>query len=81
MKPSEAEVGILTGCALIVFGLVPGLLQALAEGVRNFSNSIFSPFAAGPAHGTEYENIHRPVWLAGLGVALIVLSALGYFWQ
>ncbi len=81
MKPDDVVVGVATGCALIAFGLVPGLFHGLIEGVRNFSNSIVSPFAAGPAHGTEYEDVHGPVWLAGLGAALIALSVLGYIWQ
>lgn len=81
MKPDDVVVGVVTGCALIVFALVPGLFHALTEGVRNFANSMVSPFAAGPAPKTGYENVHGPLWLAGLGAALIALSVLGYVWQ
>jgi len=81
MKPDDVVVGVVTGCALIVFALVPGLFHGLTEGVRNFANSMFSPFATGPAPETGYENAHGPLWLAGLGIALIMLSVLGYIWQ
>ena len=81
MKPDDVAVGVVTGFALIAVGLVPGLFHGLMEGVRNFSNSTFSPFAVGPAPGTGYENVHGPLWLAGLGAALIVLSVLAYFWR
>ena len=72
---NEVVVGVLSGCALIVFGLVPGLFQAVASGIWNFHDSLSGSFPS--PH--RMEEIRQPVWLAGLGVALSAATLLAYF--
>jgi hypothetical protein len=69
---------ILFGCALIAFGLVPGLFQSLQDGIRNFSASISSPFPMTAPHRRDYDKLSRPLWLAVIGVALILASLFMY---
>ena len=76
LTPSQVITGLVGGCVLIVFGLVPGLFDGLAEGVRNFSNSLTSPFHH--HHPRRHEPTHPPIGLALLGCALILLTLLGY---
>ncbi|MEO7143755.1 MAG: hypothetical protein ABI165_09670 [Bryobacteraceae bacterium] len=78
MNPHEIMTGILTGCVLVVFGSVPGLFSNLVEAVRNFSHSISSGLPLSLPHHPEYTKVRRPIWLAWLGAALIVLSILAY---
>jgi hypothetical protein len=78
MKPHELMIGVLTGCVLVVFGLVPGLSYGLTEGVRNFLDLVSSGLPVSPPRHTEYDKLERPIWLAGLGAVLIVLSVLAY---
>jgi len=69
---------IIFGCLLIALGLVPGLFQGLQDAIRNFSSSLSSPFPAVPAHRRDYEKLPRPLWLAVIGLALILISLLTY---
>jgi hypothetical protein len=69
---------IIFGGVLIALGLVPGLFQGLQDGIRNFSASLTSPFPAVPAHRRDYEKLPRPLWLAVVGLALILISLLTY---
>lgn len=78
MTPDSVLIGVLTGCALIVFGVVPGLLENLTDGVRNLSNSVSNQFLTRAADRRARRKLAQPTWLAGLGVALIVLTILGY---
>lgn len=82
MKPHDVVIGVIAGCVLIVFGLVPGLfhglVQGLTEGIRNFHDSVFFQLPMSSTRHTEYDKLPRPIWLAGLGAALIVLSVLAY---
>ena len=78
MKPHEVMIGVLTGCVLIVVGLVPGLFRGLTEGVRNIVDSVSSGLPISRPLSAEYEELQAPRWLAGLGAALIVLSVLAY---
>jgi hypothetical protein len=78
MTPHELVTGVLAGCVLIVFGLVPGLFQGLVEGVQNFRDSLSSIFPIAPQYRSGYENLQPPRWMAGVGAALTVLTVLGY---
>ena len=83
MKP-ELVRAIVIGSALIVLGVVPGLFQRLKEGVKEgiqtFSESLRSPFSpVSVRHKTDHENVSRPISLALLGVAMILLGLLSYF--
>ncbi len=77
-----ATIGILFGCVLISLGLVRGLFQGLTQGVteaiRNFEDRLLFLFHRSwtmPRVAANH-NLRRPIWLAGLGVGLIVLSVL-----
>lgn len=71
----QVMIGVVSGCILIVFGLVPGLFQDLADGVRRYSDSFTAGFPTSPR---LYTPIRRPRWLAGLGFLLIVLTIVAY---
>ena len=71
-------MGILTGCLLVVFGLVPGLFQSLVEGMLSAIHRLLDQITSGWPTPVEYEPIQKPTWLVGLGALLIVLSVLGY---
>ncbi len=69
------EMAVFMGAALMLVGLVPGLLQALVTGVYKL-NELFSeyPYYSYP----EHANLRHPVWLAGLGATLIALAVIAY---
>ena len=67
--------GLLCGCALIIFGSVPGLLQSLVEGLHNFSRAIHPNLA--PPHG-QVQVGRQPFALVLLGFALIVFVCVAY---
>jgi len=76
LTTSQIVSGLVAGCVLIVFGLVPGPFQRLSEGVRNFSSTLYSPF---PHHARRHAGeAHQPVGLAVLGVAMLLLTMLGW---
>ena len=77
MQPKDLVVGVLAGCVLIVFGLVPGLFQALIAGIQRFRDSLFSLFPMRALDAAPSDR-SRPVWLAGLGAMLIVVTVLAY---
>jgi hypothetical protein len=79
MKPHELVVGLLTGCLLIIFGLVPSLFHNLIAGVQNFRDSVMSGMPMRDTRRIESEQIRRPVWMVLLGVAFVVMSLLNYF--
>lgn len=80
----QAVLGVSMGAVLLVFGLVPGLLQQVAEGVRNamsaFQNgSLLSPrFQWQPGSAVEGG---RSGWLAVTGLATIAGAVLAYYWN
>jgi hypothetical protein len=70
---------IIFGCALITLGLVPGLFQGLQDAIRNFSASLSSPYLEiPPQNRRDYEKLPRPLWLAVIGLALILITLLTY---
>ena len=78
----QAVIGVLMGSVLLVLGLVPGLFQGLAEGVRNaleyFQNgNLLSPRFQ--VHPGEQSQFGKPRWLAVIGAALIAGTLLTYY--
>ena len=74
-----ATIGILFGCVLISLGLVPGLFQGLtrvAEEIRDIDNRLVSRRSWTLPRNAGYHQPQRPIWLAALGIGLIVLSVL-----
>ena len=67
--------GFLCGCALILFGSVPGFLQSVVDGVHNFSRAIHQNLA--PTHG-QVEVGRQPFALVLLGFAVIVVVCVAY---
>jgi len=81
---AELVRAIIIGSVLIVLGLVPGLFQRLKEGIKEgiltFSELLRSPFSpVGVQRKADNENVARPISLALLGVAMILLGLLSYF--
>jgi hypothetical protein len=76
--PTQVMIGVLAGCVLILFGIMPGLFQSLVEGVQTSGALLRDPLARRP---TIPEPIQQPVWLAGLGAALIIFTLLAHLSQ
>ena len=72
----EFETGVLAGAALILLGLVPGLFQGFATGILNAGFLLTSQY---PGSSDWIKGYERPVWLAGLGTAIIMATALAFF--
>ena len=71
MNPHTVVAGILSGLTLVIFGLVPGLLDTVVYAIRNFQNEI-----SGQSHRVEPHPIQRPVSLAWMGAAVIAFVLL-----
>jgi hypothetical protein len=70
----ECAAGLLAGIVLIFFALAPDAFQCLAEGLRD---EIRSAVATWSPQRYRDEPIRTPrLWLAVLGIALIVLSVV-----
>lgn len=63
------------GAGLIVLGVVPGLLQACADGISDATNLVSLRLGM-PAH--TRAKFTEPHWFALSGVALILLALLAY---
>lgn len=70
--------GVLMGTVLILLGLVPNLLQGLADAIFDFAGrlSVLSPI-----HRRFHVQIQQPSWFAGVGVVIIVLTLFAYSWH
>jgi len=79
MPPEGVVSAIVVGSVLIALGLVPGLFHGLEDGIRNFADTLRSPFPISRTNHTEYDKLPRPLWLSALGTALIALSLLAYW--
>ncbi len=68
--------GVWVAAVLLLLGLVPGLYQSLLDGISKASDlvavRIFTPRISPQAR------INQPYWLAGMGVAVLLLTFLAY---
>jgi hypothetical protein len=78
MEPRELVIGLVSGAAAIVFGLVPGLFSGLILGVRNFREVLLFGAAVHPHRMTEAERLRKPVGLAVVGVLIIAFTLAAY---
>jgi len=78
VQPRELATALMIGAVLIALGFVPGVLQRVQDGIQNFRDSLYSPFPARFPHQTDYESLSRPLWLAGLDLAVILASLVAY---
>jgi hypothetical protein len=67
--------GVVSGIALMVVALVPGLFQDMVDGVMRAQSLIGlragMPMIAGPA-------VAQPKWLAAVGAGLVVFSVCAF---
>jgi hypothetical protein len=82
MGAKDLVSAFIIGGILIALGMVPGLFQRLSqrvqEAIENFSALISSPYLLPHSRQRESEKLSQPLWLAGVGLALILLSLLAY---
>ena len=78
MQPRDLVTVLVIGCGFIALGFVPGVFQRINDGIQNFRDSLVSPFPHGFHHLSDYDSLPRPLWLAGLGLALIIMSLAAY---
>jgi hypothetical protein len=78
-------MGFVTGSVLLVLALAPGLwaslLHDVEHGVRNIRESLFfsDPVRVHQDRDTDERRDGRaPMWMAAIGVLLIVLSFSAY---
>jgi len=72
---NQLDVALVMGVGLIALGLVPGLLQACADGISDVTNMVSLRLGT-PMHSRAEFN--DPHWFALSGVALILLALLAY---
>ena len=75
MQPHDLVIGLAVGGVAILFGLTPGLFDALTERVQTFRDAVL--FGARPRRHTEAGRFQRPLWLAVAGA----LTILAYVWN
>jgi hypothetical protein len=78
MHPESLITTIVIGGGFIVLGLVPGLFEALKDGIQNFSDSLYSRYPVKLQNQTDYKNLPRQPWLAALGLAAILTGVAAY---
>ena len=79
MTHPNVIAGLISGGALLLFGLSPGLFRNLTEGVLNFRDSLSGLYGRPPLRRTEVESVERPIGLAVLGALMIAFSVYAYF--
>lgn len=79
MNLNQLANGAFMGWFLVILGLVPGLLSWINRQLQQLGKS-FSPslLDAYRRQGMPYDGLPRPLWLAGLGIALIFVSIIAY---
>lgn len=68
-------MGVTVACAFIVLGLVPGLIQELAEHLGNAADLLLFQFPLPSRQRAEFE---QPRWFALVGATLIAVTLLLY---
>ena len=74
---SPEIAGLIAGIFALVFALNPALLSSLSDGIQNFRDALL--FGAPRPHHRRPRTLERPLWLAVLGVLLILLALLAIF--
>jgi hypothetical protein len=69
---------MVMGIGMILLGIIPGLLQTLADGVVGFADLINPRFQRRSRSRIEFNDPH---WFALGGIALIALACLAYLSQ
>jgi hypothetical protein len=75
IEPRDVVIGVTCGLVAIAFGLIPGLFQNLADGVRTFGDAL---------RGSQSNHVmpmEQPTGLAILGAALMALTIGAYLTQ
>lgn len=63
--------GIWMGTILLILGLVPGVVQKIAEAIASFPGLLVSPYLKA---NRVKPNLRQPRWFAPLGMAIIAIS-------
>jgi hypothetical protein len=75
--PDQVVNGVSVGLICLFLGLVPGLLEALADGLENCAGLFFWRFVP-PRRGARSIE-PTPRWFAMAGVVLIVITFAAYY--
>jgi hypothetical protein len=73
--PDQVVNGVTIGLILVLLGLVPGLYQAIEDGLANCASLLSLRFAFLARTSTELK---QPRWFAAVGAFLIALTFLAY---
>ncbi len=68
--------GIWMGTVLLVLGLIPDIMQNLANAIADFEHAL--QFRASIRLNPRIQ-IRQPRWLAPIGAGMIVVTILAYF--
>jgi hypothetical protein len=72
----QLMVGAVSGAFLILLSFIPGLFQQFVDGVHNWL-SLWSSDTRIPVRAATA--VYQPVWLAPVGVALVILSVCAFY--
>jgi hypothetical protein len=75
INTAQLVMGITVACVFIVLGLVPGLIQELADHLSNTVDLLLFQF---PLPSRSRADFEQPRWFALVGVALIAITLLLY---
>jgi hypothetical protein len=75
INTTQMVMGVTVGCVFIVLGLVPGLIQELADHLSNTVDLLLFQFPLPSRSRAEFE---QPRWFALVGATLIVVTLLLY---
>jgi hypothetical protein len=74
----QLVTSMVMGIGMILLGIIPGLLQTLANGVIGFADLMSPRFQRRSRTQIEIDDPH---WFALCGIALIALASLAYLSQ
>jgi hypothetical protein len=73
--PDQVVNGITMGFIMMLLGVVPGLYQAIEDGIANCA-SLLSVRSALLSRSREFK---QPRWFAAVGALLITITVLAYY--
>lgn len=73
--PDQVVNGVTMGVIMVLLGLVPGLYQAIEDGIVNCA-SLLSIRSAFFSRSREFK---QPRWFAAVGTILIAITLLAYY--